>query len=287
MKKRIKTFLRLRRQNDLVKIICILGLAGIGFFISAMYHVWTIYQFVGTPAEYVLTGEGLVSGKRLDELKQMNGIMQVSRQLDVSATLTYRGSRGDVECLMVSQDYLENMFGTEIPAGTKRFYMNEAAFAQWKQTLAENNEGMGEVVGERQADGTLELDVRYAMSDFSADDMSSDDGDTNSDLAEVYKTAKLVVVKDGREEGLTCTVGADSQLLKEAFGLRVKFAGHDLDGLQVSKLRKINYVIENEDVVITEEYEIKMRLCHVWYGLLCSVICAVGVFALWHAVRKV
>ena len=63
MKNRIKTFLRLRKQNDLVKIICILGVAGVGFFASVMYHVWGLYQYVDTPAEYVLTGSEGISKK--------------------------------------------------------------------------------------------------------------------------------------------------------------------------------------------------------------------------------
>ncbi len=289
MKNRIKTFLRLRKQNDLVKIICILGLAGVGFFASVMYHVWGLYQYVDTPAEYVLTGNEGISKKGMDELEHYKGVMQVSRQMDTSVTLTYKGSEGTMECTMLSQEYMENMFHIKVPSGTKRFYMNETAFDQWKQALMETNEQLGSVVGTAQSDGNLEIDVHYSMLDISADDMFSGGGDVSA--GEVYKTAKLVVIKNEEENGeeeksFVCTVGTDSQLLKDAFKLRVKFAKHDLDGLQVSKLRKMNYVIENEDVVITEEYEIKMKLFHAQYGLLCLAICAVAVFALGRAVKK-
>ena len=77
----------------------------------------------------------------------------------------------------------------------------------------------------------------------------------------------------GDEEGFAYTAETDSRLLKEANGLRVQFAKHDLDGLQVGALRKLGYEIQNEDVVITEEYELELKLLHIQYGLIFCALC--------------
>ena len=52
MNNKIRSFLRLRKQSDTVKIICLFVLAATAFFVSVIYHAWDIYRFVNTPAEY-------------------------------------------------------------------------------------------------------------------------------------------------------------------------------------------------------------------------------------------
>ena len=72
MKGKILKFMRLRKQSDMVKVSCLFALAGIAAFSSVCFHVWGIYVYADTPAEYVLMGEGLVSKKSVDELRQMS-----------------------------------------------------------------------------------------------------------------------------------------------------------------------------------------------------------------------
>lgn len=66
---RIAKFLRARKQNDTVKIICLLALTGISFLISSLYHAWRIYRYVESPAEYIITGSETVSNQRMDEIR--------------------------------------------------------------------------------------------------------------------------------------------------------------------------------------------------------------------------
>ena len=283
MRDRIRRFLKLRRQSDTVKIICALVLAGIMFLISVIFHVWEIYHYVNTPAEYVLTGDGVVSKQRMDELLQDESVARASRQMDVPVTVMYRGARATVNCTMLSEEYIEGMFDKKPLASTKTIYMNEAAFLELQQALQENNESTPDMEIQEPEDGSAELDIRYSLEEGFADL----GGDDTASIPQ-YKAAKLMAEKTGKQgEGFACMAETDSRLLKEAVSIRVQFKNHDLDGIQISNLRKLGYSIENENVLITEEYEVKIKLLHIQYGLLCFFICLTGAVTLWHLEKKV
>lgn len=278
---RIRSFLKLRRQNDTVKIMCILALAGMVSFASVLYHVWGIYNYVNTSAEYVLTGEGAISKKRLDELRQSEGVAAVSRQMDCSVTVMYRGTSAKINCTMLSREYLEDMFGAEVLDGTKKIFMNEAAFSEWRQALAEKNEGMAYLDNEGNEGDTTILDIRYSLTeDFAGQDGNSvDNGDTSVPIdSQQYKSAKLIVIKDGeKEQSFACMPETDGYLMKQAYSLRVKYEKHDLDGLHVETLRKLGYEMENDEIIAAEEYEVNVKLLHIQYGLFLCMVCAIAV----------
>lgn len=280
MGNRIKRFLKLRKQNDVVKIICALVLAGILCAISVLYHVWGIYHYVNTPAEYVLTGDGAVSKKRVDELLKSEGVAKVSRQMDVSVEVMYRGAKAMINCTMLSKEYVEEMFHTKPLSNTQTIYMNESALSGLQQAFWENNENTPDMVIPESTDGGAEFDICYSMEGGSA----APDGD-GAAITPQYKAARLMVDKGEQEESFACIAETDNRLLKEAVSIRVQFKQHDLDGLQVNKLREMGYSIENENVLMTEEYEVKIKLLHIQYGLLCFAICLVGAVTLWHLVR--
>lgn len=289
MNNKIRSFLRLRKQSDTVKIICLFVLAATAFFISVIYHAWNIYRFVNTPAEYVLTGEGTVSQKRVDELIQMGDVAAVSRQMEVPVTVLYQGMSTTVNCSLLSQGYIEKLLAIKLPTGTKRIYMNETAFSEMLQGFSEENEDLTDVESLKPADGSTEFAIRYSMEETIADPAGvGAAASMEAAAAESYKSARLNVVKDDglEEKGLTCTAEAEGRLLKEACSLRVLFDRHDLDGLHVEQLGKLGYTIENEEAVIAEENEIEIKLLHIQYGLLSFGMCLIAVFALKHAVEK-
>ena len=323
MREKIRKFFRLRKQNDMVKVSWLFALAGIAAFASVCFRVWGIYAYADTPAEYVLMGEGFISKKCVDELRQMEGVERVSRQMDETVQVMYRGVSAEFDCTGLSRQYVEGMSGVgalEGEAGfdgTKKIYMNKAAFTAWKQAVSEKGGDISEL-----EEGGPEFEVRYSGA---GDAGSSGSGDTvgagstgrpgSGDLAEAgdaggsssgetagegdsmkagdssgssgirqWKTAKLVVIEGGvmdeeeGESGFACMVETDSRLLKEAYQLRIRFRNHDLDGLQVKALRDLGYEIQNEGVLIEEEYEIKGILLHIQYGLM---LCAACVVAAW------
>lgn len=285
MKNKIQGFLKLRKQSDTVKLICVLALAGILSLANTIYHAWGIYHYVNTPAEYVLTGTEVVLKERVEELLQSGSVAIVSRQQDVPVMIMDRGTGAEVNCTILSQEYVEEMFGVKLSGTSRRIYMNETAFSDLKEALSEESENVSHLEQSGQGNGGVEFEIRYSMPEL-ADGQEGDSGDMTA--APQYKKAKLVVVNMGEKEdkSIVCTAETDGKFLKQATTLRVQFQKHDLDGLQVSNLRKLGYEIENEEVVIAEEYEIKTQLFHIQYGMIVCAICLVSVFALSRGVRK-
>ena len=285
MKNKIRGFLKLRKQSDTVKLICMLAFVEIFFLANTIYHARGIYHYVNTPAEYILMGTGGGRGERVEELRRSGTVEIVSCQEDVPVTIMDRGTGVEVDCTILSQEYVEEMFGVKLSGTSRRIYMNETAFSDLKEALSEKSESVSHLEQSRQGEGGLEFEIRYSMPE-PADGQEGEGGGMAA--APQYKKAKLVVVNMGEKEdkSIVCTAETGGKFLKEAATLRVQFQKHDLDGLQVSNLRKMGYKIENEEVVIAEEYEIKTQLLHIQYGMIVCAICLVSVFALSRGVRK-
>lgn len=280
---RLRMFFRLRKQNDAVKIVFVLVLAAIACLISAGYHIGGICRYVNSPVEYVLMGDNVISQNRVEELLQNKEVAQVSRQMDIPVTLMYRGAKTVVTCTMLSEDYIKEQFDLGSFANMKTIYMNGAAYSELQHSLWENNESTPDMPNQSLEKGKgMELDIRYCL----GEECSAFD-DANDAAAPQYKTARLIMKNDGeQEEGIAYIAEADNRLQKEAVNLRVRFKKHDLDGLQVSNLRKMGYSIENEAMLMEEEYKVKIKLLHIQYGLLCFAVCAVGAGTLWRLVKR-
>lgn len=281
----IRHFLLLRKQNDTVKLICLFVLTGVVFLIFMGYCTWGIFRYMETPAEYILSGDGVVSGQRVRELRQSEDISEVSRQIETSVSVWYGGCETTVECTMLSPEYIAGLSGTEIPAGGSRIYMNEAAFSEFQAAISgdasyRESDGLKE--------GSQELTVRYSLGEdaMTVGGGSSDDGTAGGTettaVVRNSRSAKLIVIQTTGEEAesFIYTPETERKLLREAVSLRVRFRTHDLDGLHVENLRKLGYEIENEGMILEEEYEMQTTLLHIRYGLLICGICIAAVFAL-------
>lgn len=262
MTDKIRKLLILRKQSDTVKLMFLFAVAGIGFLCQIVRNVWGIYDYVNSPAEYVLTADCPVTKAHVDKLRQMHGVTRVSPQAEISVIAVYQGTEMPLSCTALSQDYMEDMFDTKLSAATKRFYMNEAAFSKWKSMLSDGNINVPEPWQAEQAHGSIEFGIRYCLPETS------------------LKSAKLIVMQTGEEEGVICTADSDGSLLREARSLRVRFGTHDLDGIWLDRLGNMGYEIENKEIVLAEEYEVKERLLHIRYSLFCCVICLVSAFSL-------
>ena len=253
--------------------------------ICTAYHVWGIFHYADTPAEYILSGDGLISNKRMEELMQSKDVSGASRQMEVSVSIQYRGTETILDCTVLSPDYMQGLFGTEIPRGSSRIYMNEAAFAEFQEAISENSKGMAYEERTGSEEGDSGLAVRYSMGEDTVSAAGGDSGDGNGTgmAGQHYRSAKLIILKTGGEEAesFIYTAETESRLLQEAAGIRVRFEKHDLDGLHVDNLRKLGYEIENEEVIIEEEYELQAKLLHIRYGLVICGICILGAVMLW------
>lgn len=275
MKHRLKKYLRIRRQSDAVKIMSLFVLVAAVCLIHIIAQAGSIYWYLDSPAEYVLSNQGVISQKHMDNLRQGKDVALVSRQRELPVTITYKNSKAEMNCTMVSKEYLDERFGAALTAGTKKIFMNREAYSGFWQTLSEERDGETELPEPARIQGGEEFAVRYAV------ETEPDDSD-GAAAPPISKTAQLIVIHDEtpREEGFVFCAWEDGKLLKEADSLRIRFAKHDLDGLHVSNLQKLNFNIENEAVIVEEEYEIQLMLLHIRYGVAGFLLCLIAVFAL-------
>ena len=280
MRDRWIRFLKLRRQNDTVKIICLFVLAAVISFAHAGFYIWDIYQHANTPAEYVLTKTEVVTETDMDELRQNMEVTRISRQKEQPVSVRIHGKDVAITVSVMEKEYMEKRFGRESSSGTTHFYMNQNAFSGMQQEM----EGAGDGDG-RGIEQTKELPVSYVIDGAIPTDGDGGDegGKEGSSLTPSDKTAKCIILENEtpEEEPYICMTAKNSLSLKDADSIRVQLKAHDLDRLQTEQLRKMGYEIGNEKEVIQEEFEVELSLLHIWCGLLVCGVCLVGIYGMW------
>ncbi|MDE6761783.1 MAG: hypothetical protein K2J90_14080 [Lachnospiraceae bacterium] len=260
---KIREFLRLRKQNDTVKLMCFFVLAGAGFFVNVLYHAGKLCHSVQSPVEYQLVRGSTVTNEQIRELAQSDGVAAVSRSLDIPVTVKYQGQETMMTCTMLSKAYIEKVYGIMVSGSEKRYYMNQAAFREIQTGFMENNVSLekGDVTefGE-------EYKIQYQEEGEKEENM----------LQKAFHSARILVIKEKTEKEtvLICTE-EDGTRLSKADSVRVLFSKHDLDGMRQENLTKMGYEIQNEQMLHEEEYEMKIRLFHIRYGILICAVCLV------------
>lgn len=284
---KIRYFIKLRKQNDTVKIIVLFVIAGLVSAVSILYHAGLIYHYVKTPVEYVLTADHVISTEQIGVVQQMEGVSRVSRQIEIPVTLRYQGAETEMQAVLLSQEYVEEMFGVKLPSGGSRIFMDKKTFSSVQTEWQDSREGSVEVKSRKLDDGRVVLDVRYRIAETTADDLSNDDAVSNGGVEQPDRPAQIIVAESRvqGEETFVCLADTENRLPREACSLRVQYENHDLDGLHVEQLTKLGYTIENEEMVLGEKYEIQIKLLHIRYGLVICAICLAGVFGLGKVIR--
>ena len=257
---KIREFLRLRKQNDTLKIMCILFVAGVCFLISAVFRGIQVWQMLQMPAEYILLSDIREGGEPLTNLLQLEFVAAASRESELSVMIKYKGKEESIFCTKLSEDYIKTVYGIESPGSSKTYYMNEAAYHEMKQNLLAGQEFTDS--GEKaNADGIMEYSVQYL------------EGDENT--SGYYKSAKLVLVNDFpySDEPFIFTEENSAELSRSGSGIRIFVKGYDLEGMYQKKLGRLGYTIENGEAALVEDYDKKILLLRIQYELMIGVIC--------------
>lgn len=267
---RIHDFLKLRKQNDTVKIICVLILIGVICLLRVLYYAGQIYRFVNTPVEYTLIGASTVNDEKLRELEQEKNVAAVSREMEIPVSIKYNGKTTSTFCVLLSRSYLERAYHVNVTGNGKVIYMNAAAAENLRLALLDQ----GIYTSLQSSADNTEYDIRYA--------------EEGSDTPGSYRSARLVIIEDSLHDTLpfTCMVDAGTRLSKESTELRILLKQHDLDGMQTNGLQNSGYAIENENDMIKEGYELRIWMLHIGYEILIWGICTLSATVLWHQVKK-
>lgn len=266
--KKIRKFLRLRKQNDTVKLMCLFILAGAGFFVNVLYHAGKLYHSVQSPVEYYLVQGSAVTNEQLSELAQEEDVAAVSRSLDIPVRVKYQGQETMMICTMLSKSYIETVYGIKSSSSEKRYYMNETALKEIQAGFLENNVSLGKG------------DITEYGEEYQIQYLEEEEGAEEENMPpQAFHSGKLLVLKEKTEQetAFICTE-EDGTRLNKSDSVRVLFSGYDLDGMRMETLTKMGYEVQNEQILAMEEYEMKIRLFHIRYGILICAACVVVLY---------
>lgn len=252
-------FWKLRKQKDVVKIMLLYFVIGMGFMANAVYHGILLYRIVQSPAEYVVAkiAGSAVTETELEEIRRLEYVIAASRQQEEPVTVKYQMKEADFSCILLSESYLETAYGIRKNGAMKTFYMNRKAYEQLMQ---------------RTGSGGEELVVSYVMESLAEGDEGQKGG-----------TAKAVLVTAGipEEEPVVFCRGDSAELTGDVAELRVRVGRQELDGGNVRRLENLGYSVVNREEIREAEYLRELELVRIQYGAAVGGICLVSVWVLW------
>ena len=124
---RIKRLLRLRKQDDCVKLALLLFLAASWLLYGAVTQGVAYARLQSQPVEYVLESgfSGAVLEVNLQQLRALDGVVGVSRQREFSITASDRM----LTVTELERQYLTDCYGIKIADAEHRYWLNREAFS--------------------------------------------------------------------------------------------------------------------------------------------------------------
>ena len=215
---KIREFLRLRRQQDAVKII-ILYVIAIGVCCGFLIRDGLRYaQITWTKEEFKLIGnDQVLTDSKVQRVREIEGVTDVSYDVSDSVTVSYQANTTSFEAELLSEAYIQEVYGITQEGSTTTYYANTAAYKQICQSLSQDIAPIQ----------TEELTVTYTSStEQSQNTNQPTDSGNDASQAGGSRTARIVQVDIGGNTPFICAVG-DPVTLKASGNLRIRIARQD------------------------------------------------------------
>lgn len=252
----IKKFILLRRQNDIIKILLLFVLVGIVSFGMALYKGVCLYHISGKSTCYVLSYGGDIPQRTLDKVRNISGVDMVSGDISETLSFTYKGVDMSLQYDILSEEYIEKVYGIINNSSMPVFYMNDAAYSLFRQ-----NSGEGVRIDDR------DMQIIY----------KNEDGEE--------MTGRLVVTDKADDEmgdsAYVFCAATGTELSEGVSRLRVHCTGYDLTDNTTKEFTMCGMMPENENDILKTEYEVKVLLNDIHYIafiLLLSIIAQITLF---------
>ena len=257
---KIREFLRLRRQQDAVKII-ILYVIAIGVCCGFLIRDGLRYaQITRTKEEFKLIGNNQVlTDSKVQRVREIEGVTDVSYDVTTS-----------FEAELLSEAYIQEVYGITQEGSTTTYYANTAAYKQICQSLSQD-------IAPIQAE---ELTVTYTSSTEQSQN-ANQPTDSGSDALQAGggRTARIVQADIGGDTPFICAVG-DPVTLKASGNLRIRIARQD----QSQKVLTLagNLSFSNDNALEIYQAQAKLNQLFIWvkFELLLMLVCLVAVVAM-------
>lgn len=256
---RWRKFLKLRKQNDSVKVLLIFGFIGIISLIRFFSGAFNLYRNIHQPEEYVLTAGGLrpLTGY-VDEIRKIDDIKCVCLQKEASVTLNINNRELSFSCLILSPEYMEKVYAVDEKGQMPVFYMNASAAELMKNDGQLSEKDIEEIDGWR---------VDYVLV---------------SDGLSEKSTAKLAFLESrvAEENPLIYCSKEEGDLPEGTDNLRVCLSKGDLDGTRVNQFTRMGLDVVNKEEIRIKSANRDGQLLQIKYDGLIAALCILFIVCL-------
>lgn len=242
-------FLKLRKQNDYVKIMLLVFLLGTFMLGSAVYNGIDVYHRLKTPTEYILNYDG---GGALNKLIKTEGIDAVSVEKKTNLTV----DKTSINCYLISQSYLENVYHINKSSAMKTIYLTPKAYKE----VIKNSDNVKQSKGEFQS--------KYQL------------GEENG-------VGKFVLLKSElfSNEKIAFCQGTSADLDENCNEVRTYVTKTDLDGTIINHIENLGYSVKNKITVKEAENSLEINFLKIKYDVLIAFLCF-GFIILFRSILK-
>ena len=265
---KIREFLRLRRQQDAVKII-ILYVIAIGVCCGFLIRDGLRYaQITRTKEEFKLIGnDQVLSDSKVQRVREIEGVTDVSYDVSDSVTVSYQANTTSFEAELLSEAYIQEVYGITQEGSTTTYYANTAAYKQICQSLSQDIAPIQ----------TEELTVTYTSSTEQSQN-TNQPTDSGSDASQAggSRTARIVQVDIGGNTPFICAVG-DPVTLKTSGNLRIRIARQDQSQKVLTLAGNLSFSNDNAMEIYQAQAKLDQLFIRVKFELLLMLVCLVAV----------
>ena len=265
---KIREFLRLRRQQDAVKIIILYVIAIVvccGFLIRDGLRY---AQITRTKEEFKLIGNDLVlTDSKVQRVREIEGVTAVSYDVSDSVTVTYQANTTSFEAELLSEAYMQEVYGITQEGSMMTYYANTAAYSQIIQSLSQD-------ITPIQAE---ELTVTYTSS-VEQSQIANQPTGNGSDASQAgdSRTARIVQVDIGGGSPFICAVG-DPVTLKTSGNLRIQIARQDQSQKVLTLAGNLSFSNDNALEIYQAQAKLDQLFIRVKFELLLMLVCLAAV----------
>lgn len=265
---KIREFLRLRRQQDAVKII-ILYVIAIGVCCGFLIRDGLRYaQITRTKEEFKLIGnDQVLTDSKVQRVREIEGVTDVSYDVSDSVTVSYQANTTSFEAELLSEAYIQEVYGITQEGSTTTYYANTAAYKQICQSLSQD-------IAPIQAE---ELTVTYTSS-VEQSQSANQPTDSGSDASQAggSRTARIVQVDIGGNTPFICAVG-DPVTLKTSGNLRIRIARQDQSQKVLTLAGNLSFSNDNALEIYQAQAKLDQLFTRIKFELLLMLVCLVAV----------
>ncbi len=244
----LKQYLKHRRENDVVKILTVLFVICAFCIGSSVISGINFYIKNNKQVEYSFEGP-IVTDELLNEIKENKNIKDATALKTVPIEFLINGEIVNLECQMISKEYLKNVMGID-NFQSNLFYVNKQAM---------------KIIFENKSQSVVKF-----MFQSEAEETS-------------YKNGQIVSLLDNGEEESDMPVVyycASSSELKDAAEAIILLEKHDLDGSIIQYLSIKGFQLKEREAVVMQNAEMNEMYLVIKYRVIICAICLFSGFVL-------